>query len=276
VKIFKSKAALKNWREHIPSITKIGIVPTMGNLHLGHISLIKKSVEDNQITVITIFVNPKQFGPNEDFKNYPRTLEADLNLIKTEVLTQKEIIVFCPESIEEMYVPGFDTQVTVGKLTAPLCGPSRPIHFNGVTTVVFKIFQLTRPHRAYFGLKDYQQFKVIEKMTIDLDLDIELIGMPIIREESGLAMSSRNAYLSSDEKNQALILTKNINELKNAYPQSENLRKQILQDTRYEYLEILDGDTLEIITEKSKKVVIAGALKIGKTRLIDNMVFNLC
>jgi pantoate--beta-alanine ligase len=135
---------------------------------------------------------------------------------------------------------------------------------------------LAKPHRAYFGLKDYQQFKVIEKMEHDLDLGIEVIGMPIIREESGLAMSSRNGYLTDAEKIEALVLSKNLNELKNTYPDSENLRKQILQDTRYEYLEILDGDTLEMITPQSKKVLIAGALKINKTRLIDNLVFNLC
>jgi pantoate--beta-alanine ligase len=211
VKIFKTKDSIKEWRKHIPTIIKIGMVPTMGNLHMGHISLIKKSVEENQITVVTIFVNPTQFGPNEDFKNYPRTLEADLGLIKTQVPTQKEIIVFCPDSIQEIYPENFDSLITVGKLTKPLCGLSRPIHFNGVTTVVFKLFNMVHPHRAYFGLKDYQQFKVIEKMQHDLDLGVEVIGMPIIREESGLAMSSRNGYLSAEEKIEALALSKGLN-----------------------------------------------------------------
>ncbi|GAE89106.1 pantoate-beta-alanine ligase [Acetivibrio straminisolvens JCM 21531] len=185
----------------------IGFVPTMGYLHEGHLSLVNMSLQNNDYTIMSIFVNPTQFGPNEDFDRYPRDMERDLKLAESAGVD----VVFAP-SVKEMYPDGYNTYVNVEGITEVLCGKSRPGHFRGVTTIVAKLFNIVEPHRAYFGQKDAQQVAVIKKMVRDLNMNIEIITCPIVREEDGLAMSSRNVYLSPEERKSALILSKSLME----------------------------------------------------------------
>lgn len=257
----------------------IGLVPTMGNLHDGHLSLISKSVLENKYTIVTIFVNPLQFGPNEDFDKYPRTLKRDLSQITSLDQEDKEIIVLAPSSVEEIFPEDFKTTISVKDLTSNLCGSNRPGHFDGVTTVVYRLFTLARANRAYFGQKDYQQVLVIKRMVKDLLLPIEIKTLPINREESGLARSSRNQYLSEIGKVQALELNKTImkisslldeNSFQDAGIEINDILESTINDKRWEYLEVLDAENLEAVTINTQQVVIAGALKIGETRLIDN------
>jgi pantoate--beta-alanine ligase len=259
----------------------------MGNLHKGHLSLAKESLRANDITVISIFVNPLQFGPSEDFEKYPRTLGEDAQLLKELFRSEgfptsgeKRLVIFAPESVEEIFPKGYKTKIDVGQLTDKLCGLNRPGHFEGVTTVVYQLFNIVRPARAYFGQKDYQQYMVIKKMIHDLRLDIQIIPMPIKREDNGLALSSRNQYLSVEEKKVALSLPNTLNHLKhliknNPWPVSfelcnEEIETLIKANSDWDYLEILDAKTLEKPDNKTHTVLIAGALKVGTTRLIDN------
>lgn len=258
----------------------IGFVPTMGYLHEGHLSLAKRSVQDNDFTVMSIFVNPTQFGPNEDFERYPRDLERDLALAESVGVD----VVFAP-SVEEMYPDGYKTYVNVEDITNVLCGRSRPGHFRGVTTVVNKLFNIVEPNKAYFGQKDAQQVVVIKKMVRDLNMNLEVITCPIVREADGLAMSSRNVYLSSEERKAALILSKSLFEAEELIKQGERSRKKIVEyiESRIkteklaeiDYVEVVSADNLDIMEELKGTILIALAVKFGKTRLIDNVIVGV-
>ena len=254
----------------------IGLVPTMGYLHKGHISLMKCSKRDNDVTVVSIFVNPIQFGENEDFDKYPRDIERDLKICKDVGVDY----IFNPQ-YKDMYPDGYSTYVEVKILTENLCGAFRKGHFKGVTTVVNKLFNIVKPNRAYFGKKDYQQLKVIQKMVKDLNMDIEIIGCPIVREKDGLAMSSRNKYLSSEERKSALSLSKALLEAKKRFLEGEkdskvlkNLIVNIISsypNTKIQYVEIVDPENLQSKEIVEKGDIIAIAVFVGRTRLIDNI-----
>jgi len=257
----------------------IGFVPTMGYLHDGHASLIKKSVLENDITVLSIFVNPIQFSPNEDLDKYPRDIDADLLLAERLGVDA----VFIPEP-SSMYPDGFDTHVYVGDITKRLCGKDRPTHFEGVTTVVLKLFNICMPDRAYFGQKDAQQYLVIKKMARELNLLTEIVRCPIVREKDNLAMSSRNVYLSNEEREAALLLSKSLffakNLIENGERDHEKVKKEIekilssspLVDISY--IELVDTENLLPKMPLSREILIAIAAKVGKTRLIDNIIIN--
>ena len=255
----------------------VGFVPTMGYLHEGHVSLIRCAKKENDIVVVSIFVNPLQFGKNEDLDKYPRDMKRDLTICNNEGVD----MVFTP-SYEEMYPEGFQTYVIVEELTKGLCGDYRPGHFKGVTTVVAKLFNIVKPDRAYFGKKDYQQFKVIQRMVKDLNMDIEVIGCPLIREKDGLAMSSRNKYLSPEERQSALSLSQALFKAKETFEKGERnpeTLKQIIEDIilsqpkvrEIQYIEIIDPETLKPKDKLEKGDVIAIAVFVGDTRLIDNI-----
>ncbi len=255
----------------------IGFVPTMGFLHEGHTSLMECSKKDNDITVVSIFVNPKQFAPSEDLDKYPRDLERDLKICK-----EKQVdYVFYP-SFEEMYPENFQTYVVVEGLTKGLCGSFREGHFKGVTTVVLKLFNIIQPDNAYFGKKDYQQFKVIERMVKDLNMDVNIIGCPLIREKDGLALSSRNKYLTDKERKSALSLSKALFLAKDLFDKGENsvqILKERMSDLilsypevkEIQYIEIVNPETLKPKEKAEKGDVIAVAVYVGNTRLIDNI-----
>lgn len=265
---------VKEWRQQ--GLT-IGFVPTMGYLHEGHQSLIKKAVEQNDKVVVSVFVNPMQFAPTEDLESYPRDLQADAVLCEK---TGADLI-FNPEP-EEMYANGFCSFVDMNGPTAELCGKSRPIHFRGVCTVVSKLFNIVTPDRAYFGQKDAQQLAVIKRMVMDLNIPIEIIGCPIIREADGLAKSSRNTYLSEEERQAALILSKTVfmgqqlveNGLTDANELKERMKKNIETEplARIDYVEVVDFNDISIRDTISDNTLIAMAVYIGKTRLIDNFI----
>lgn len=255
----------------------IGLVPTMGYLHDGHLSLIKKARRENDIVIMSNFVNPLQFGPKEDFATYPRDLDRDNKSAESVGVDY----VFAPAN-EEMYPQGYDTYVEVkGPITEKMCGKSRPGHFKGVTTVVLKLFLITQPDRAYFGQKDAQQAIVIRKMVTDLNVPVKIITCPIIREEDGLALSSRNTYLSSEERLQALALPRALSAGRDMImkgetdPQKVRLHiKQMLESSpgiRVDYVEVVDGDDLSDLSVIKGKVLLAAAVYVGKTRLIDNI-----
>jgi len=259
---------------------KIGFVPTMGYLHEGHLSLIKKAKSDNDIVVCSIFVNPTQFGPNEDLDKYPRDFERDKSLLKKEECD----ILFYP-SVQEMYPNGFFTKVSLNILTDKLCGKSRPGHFDGVATVVTKLLNIVTPNNAYFGLKDYQQFLVIKRVVNDLNIDTNIVGCPIVREKDGLALSSRNVYLTEEQRVSALSLSKSfalVEELlskgiKNPHKIKEEVANYIggFPFTKIDYIEIVDPETLEDIKEIKGNFLMALAVFVGKARLIDNNVFKI-
>lgn len=258
----------------------IGFVPTMGYLHEGHISLANASKQENDFTVMSIFVNPTQFGPNEDYEKYPRDMKKDSVLAEIAGVD----VIFAP-SADEIYPHGYKTYVNVEKITEVLCGKSRPVHFRGVTTIVNKLFNIVEPDKAYFGQKDAQQAAVIRKMVRDLNMNVEIVTCPIIREKDGLAMSSRNMYLNSEERKSALVLSKSLFEAERLINSGEwNVKKvksfmtdQISSEklAQIDYIEILKADGLEKIEEIKGKVLIALAVKIGKTRLIDNIVVEV-
>ena len=256
----------------------IALVPTMGFLHAGHLSLIKEARKNNDIVVVSIFVNPTQFGPNEDLETYPRDLNRDQNLCEEEGVDY----IFNP-SVEEMYSEDYATYViTESDITNKLCGASREGHFKGVMSVVTKLFNIIGPEKAYFGRKDYQQVAVIKKMVRDLNIPVQIIDCPIVRESDGLAMSSRNTYLSPKERKDALVLSRSLKEAKESILNGEKnkkvIRKEILDKineipySEIDYVEILDATTLEDIETIDRDVVIALAVKIGKPRLIDNII----
>ena len=268
------RTQVKEWRKNGESV---GLVSTMGYLHEGHQSLIKKSVEQNDKTVVSVFVNPMQFAPTEDLESYPRDLNADAELC-TETGAD---LIFNPEP-EEMYKNGFCSFVDMIGPTAELCGKSRPIHFRGVCTVVSKLFNIVRPDRAYFGQKDAQQLAVIKRMVLDLNVPIEIVGCPIIREDDGLAKSSRNTYLNDEERKAALILSKTIFMGKKLVEDGltdakelvrlmkENIETEPL--AKIDYVEVVDFNDISIKDEISDNTLVAMAVYIGKTRLIDNFI----
>lgn len=275
-KIEEVRSIVRSWKKEGLSV---GFVPTMGYLHEGHQSLIKKAVEENDRVVVSIFVNPMQFGENEDLETYPRDLNKDSKLCEE---TGADLI-FNPEA-EEMYEKGFCSYVDMNGLTTELCGKSRPIHFRGVMTVVTKLFNIVTPNKAYFGMKDAQQLCVIKRMVKDLNMDIDIVGCPIIREKDGLAKSSRNTYLSEEERKAALILYKTISLGKELLisgerdvsilldKMKENISKEQL--AKIDYVEAVDLETVEKIDKIQGKVLVAMAVNIGKTRLIDNFTFE--
>lgn len=275
-KIEEVRSIVSSWKKEGLSV---GLVPTMGYLHEGHQSLIKKAVEENDRVVVSIFVNPMQFGENEDLETYPRDLNKDSKLCDEAGAD----LIFNPEP-EEMYKEGFCSYVDMNGLTTELCGKSRPIHFRGVMTVVTKLFNIVTPDRVYFGMKDAQQLCVIKRMVKDLNMDIDVIGCPIIREKDGLAKSSRNTYLNKEERKAALILYKTISLGKDLLVSGErdvntiinkmkdNINKEPL--AKIDYVEAVDLETVEKIDVIKGKVLIAMAVYIGKTRLIDNFTFE--
>ena len=254
----------------------VGLVPTMGYLHEGHLSLIRRARDECEHVVVSIFVNPAQFGPQEDLSRYPRNLERDLQLI--EPYTD---LVWTPTA-EIMYPQGYQTWVEVEAMTRPLEGAMRPGHFRGVTTVVAKLFNGVQPHKAYFGQKDAQQAAVIRQMTRDLNFPVEIVVCPIVRERDGLAMSSRNVYLNPDQRKAATVLFRSLSAAKDAYGKGERdgeklrevMRKVIAAEplAQMQYVSCADYDTLEELDVVRGKTLLSMAVFIGKTRLIDNFV----
>ncbi len=273
--MFKVIKNRKELQRHIKDKKNIGLIPTMGNIHQGHLSLIRQSLEENLINIVTIFVNAKQFERDEDFNQYPRTPEQDINLISKlyQSYKQKDLIIFFPQQ-KDIYPKGFSTYISIDKeITNKLCGTLRPNHFIGVATVVYRLFKITNPTIAYFGQKDFQQFVVIKTMIRDLELNINLKLMPIVRNKHGLALSSRNSYLKDNQKEDALKLRKNILKVKQTITNKKDIISAVNKlniDKSLEYIEILDADNLLNPTNKSKKLIILGAMKIGNTRIIDN------
>ncbi|MFI5322631.1 MAG: pantoate--beta-alanine ligase [Thermodesulfobacteriota bacterium] len=255
----------------------ISFVPTMGALHEGHISLMKKGKELGDILVASVFVNPTQFAPGEDYNSYTRDTDADLK----KMTDAGVYIAFFPR-VEEIYPPGFETYVEVTELEKPLCGRFRPGHFRGVATVVLKLFNIVKPHLAIFGEKDYQQLQIVKKMVRDLNLEIEIMGMPIVREKSGLAMSSRNSYLTLEDRKKAASLSLSLLEIKRRFDGGETDTRNLVDRgheilkgasvSEIDYLEIRDGETLREKPAADPGDVAALAVRIGNARLIDNIL----
>ncbi|MEQ8197771.1 MAG: pantoate--beta-alanine ligase [Clostridiaceae bacterium] len=266
-------------KKHKKEGKTVGFVPTMGFLHEGHASLIEKARKENDIVVVSIFVNPIQFGANEDLDKYPRDMERDKKLVSD----VGGDYIFAPE-VKEMYPEKLYTYVDVEKLSEGLCGAKREGHFRGVATVVTKLFNIVSPDRAYFGQKDAQQVAVIRKMVKDLNVDVEVVSCPIIREEDGLAKSSRNTYLNSDERAAALVLSKSLEYAKKLIGEGELSTASIIESmkefinkeplAKVDYIEIVDRDNLNEVETIERPVLIAIAVYIGKTRLIDNCVYT--
>lgn len=256
----------------------IGLVPTMGYLHEGHLSLIRESIKKAESTVVSIFVNPTQFGQTEDFKDYPRDMKRD-----SEILEEGVNYLFAPEA-EEMYPEGYKTYIEVCDFQDRLCGRSRPGHFRGVCTVVLKLFNIVNPDFSFFGQKDAQQAIILKQMVQDLDLEVKIEVLPIIREEDGLALSSRNAYLNKEERSAALVLSKSLGEAQRMIEKGERdvesiikRMKEIIKGeslARIDYIEIVDMDNLNPLTSIGKEALVALAVLIGKVRLIDNVIVH--
>lgn len=264
----------------------IGFVPTMGALHRGHLSLVEPCKRENDVTVVSVFVNPAQFGPTEDFDRYPRDFQKDETLLKESGVD----LIFYPDTIE-IYPPGFSLYIDVGKMGSVLCGKSRPTHFRGVATVVLKLFNIVKPDNAYFGQKDAQQALLLKRMAKDFNLDVTVKAMPIIRDEDGLALSSRNVYLSAEEREAALYfsraLRKGYERIRSGLRDAALIKAAIEEEINksplvtIDYIEIVRLDTLEPFPEGPEGRVIdmdntlaAGAVRVGKTRLIDNFILG--
>ncbi len=257
----------------------VGFVPTMGYLHEGHLTLVRRAKAENPWAIVSIFVNPTQFGPTEDFGKYPRALEVDLAMLEKE----KTDIVFMPTSAE-MYPPGFNTWVMVEKVTERLEGASRPGHFRGVATVCAKLFNIVQPTRAYFGQKDAQQVIVIKKMVADLNMNLEIVVVPTVREPDGLAMSSRNVYLNPQERKAAVVLSQALNLAQQLCSQGEKDAQRLRQEmialiqkqplATIDYVSVANAETLDELDKVTLPAVVSMAVKIGKTRLIDNIVLE--
>lgn len=256
---------------------RIGFVPTMGALHEGHLSLVRAAKARSDVVVVSIFVNPTQFGPNEDLSRYPRPFERDRTLLEKEGVD----FLFAP-TVEEMYPAGAITYVTVEGLSDKLCGKSRPGHFRGVTTVVAKLFHIVDPDRAFFGQKDAAQAAIVRRMVRDLRMPVEIVVCPIVRDNDGLAMSSRNAYLDPQQRRQALVLSRILARVREVFEQGErrserliDVGKQLLApepSVRLDYLEIVDPESLEPLEITRQPALVAVAAYVGTTRLIDNTV----
>ena len=280
VLVLDTVSEMRNWRRGRSAGTRVGLVPTMGAFHEGHLSLMRRAAADCELTVVSLFVNPTQFGPGEDLERYPRDLETDLELASREGVD----IVFAPERAD-MYPDGYATYAEVERLTDGLCGRFRPGHFRGVTTIVLKLLNIVQPQRAYFGEKDYQQLTAIRRMVHDMNLGYEIVGMPTVRESDGLAMSSRNAYLSPDERRAALVLPRSLTKARQLVESGERsaarvldaLRRQFAEEplVSLQYAEIVDPDTLAAVEHCDREVVIAAACLVGETRLIDNQILRM-
>jgi pantoate--beta-alanine ligase len=257
----------------------VGLVPTMGYLHEGHLSLVRGARADDDVVVVSIFVNPTQFGPQEDYQRYPRDPDRDLALLREE----RADVVFMP-SLEEMYPEGFSSYVEVSGVTEVLEGVHRPDHFRGVTTVVAKLFLIVQPHRAYFGRKDAQQLVVVRKMARDLNMDVDVVGLPTVREPDGLAMSSRNAYLSPGEREAALVLSRSLRLAEELWSQGERdatVIRQRMNDliaaeplARVDYVSVADAESLRELDRIEGPALVSLAVRIGRTRLIDNVTLG--
>ncbi len=259
---------------------RLGFVPTMGALHEGHLSLVRAARAQSDVVAVSIFVNPTQFGPNEDFTKYPRNFERDCKLLEKEGVD----FLFAP-SVEEMYPAGAVTHVTVESLSEKLCGKSRPGHFRGVTTVVSKLFHLVEPDVAFFGQKDAAQAAIIRRMVRDLNFPIEIVVCPIVREPDGLAMSSRNAYLDPQQRRSALVLFRSLMEVHALFDHGERIAEKLIAkgkqvfaqepSVRMDYFEVVDPETLDPMQDVSRTALVAVAAFVGTTRLIDNIVLKV-
>lgn len=274
--IQEAKEQIKEWKDQGLSV---GLVPSMGYLHEGHASLMKAAVSQMDKVAVSVFVNPTQFGPNEDYDSYPRDLDHDIAICEEQGVD----LIFHP-SVEEMYGKNYNTYVTMETLGDELCGKSRPIHFRGVCTVVTKLFNILTPDKAFFGQKDAQQLAIIKRMVKDLNMNLEIVGCPIIREEDGLAKSSRNTYLSPEERQAALILSKTIFMGQKMVEEGERDVKTLLDAlkanieteplARIDYVEVVDGETMQKVDRIEESVLVAMAVYIGNTRLIDNFMYE--
>ena len=280
VKVIEDIAGMRSYVSGIKARgDTIGLVPTMGYLHEGHLSLMRKAGELTDHVVISIFVNPTQFGPNEDLDRYPRNFERDLDLASSVGVE----CIFHPRS-QDIYPKGYATYIHVEGLSSVLCGVSRPTHFRGVATVVAKLFNIVEPDIAVFGEKDYQQLVIIRRMVADLNMKVKIVGHPIVREKDGLAMSSRNRYLSQQERKKATVLSRALKRAEDMFNNGERdvsairdaLVKMIMgeDDCNIDYVEIVDADDLSRLRTIDRKAVIALAVNIGKARLIDNTILD--
>jgi pantoate--beta-alanine ligase len=278
--VIESIADMRRWGEQQRrERQRIVLVPTMGFLHEGHLSLVRSARLRGDVVVVSIFVNPAQFGPGEDLASYPRDFERDRRLLEMENVD----VLFHP-SVEQVYPAGAQTFVEVEKLSLPLCGAVRPGHFRGVATVVAKLFNIVQPHTAIFGEKDYQQLQVIRRMVRDLNFDVEIVGHPIVREPDGLAMSSRNAYLNAGERQAALCLSRALCKAERLARRGEVSAAAIIERVRtdldneplaaVEYVKICDAESLEAIERVGERALLALAVRIGKARLIDNRILK--
>ncbi len=269
---------VRAWRGRVTG--SVGFVPTMGYLHAGHLELVRRARRENDAVVVSIFVNPLQFGPHEDFERYPRDLERDLRLLRDEGVD----VVFAPE-VAEIYPPGFSTVVDVGPIGERLEGASRPGHFRGVATVVTKLFMIVQPHRAYFGWKDAQQVVVIHKLATDLAIPVEIVAVPTVREEDGLACSSRNVYLSPEERRVAPALYAALAQARALWQEgerdAETLRQAVrarLADEpliRLDYVSVADAGTMEELAVVDRPAILSLAAWLGTTRLIDAVLLGV-
>ncbi len=278
MRVIKSPFEVKKISDNFRKEGKIiGFVPTMGYLHEGHLSLVRRSKKECDVTFVSIFVNPIQFGPNEDFERYPRDEKRDLELLSKEGVDY----VFIPE-VHDMYPADYSVYVDETELSKYLCGARRPGHFRGVCTVVTKLFNIVKPHKAYFGKKDYQQFRIIERMVRDLNMDVEIVPCPIIRETDGLAMSSRNVYLTPEERKDAVCLYKSLQLASKMIREGERNPQKIIKAMeefilshknvkKIDYIEIVHQYKLTPVSEIKGKELIALAVFIGRARLIDNL-----
>ena len=271
---------MRDWSEEQRLRKKrIALVPTMGSLHEGHLALVREGRRRGDLLVVSIFVNPTQFAPNEDFNTYPRDFERD-----RKILAGEDVDILFHPSESEMYPDGYQTNVEVDQLSRFLCGAERPGHFRGVATVLVKLFNIVRPHVAVFGLKDYQQFVVVRRMVEDLNLDVEIVGFPTVREQDGLAISSRNHYLSEQERTAALCLRRALGRAEALVQQGERDGKGILREVtaeianeplaRLEYVQLCDPENLEVIETIQNKALLALSVRIGKARLIDHSLLR--
>ncbi len=277
VEVVRTVAEMKKLRRGCKG--SVGLVPTMGYLHEGHLELVRRAKAENPVAVATIFVNPTQFGPGEDFKSYPRDLDRDLVLLDK----VKTDIVFVP-SDKEMYPNGYQTWVEVKGITSKLEGKSRPTHFQGVTTVCNKLFNIVEPDKAYFGQKDAQQAIVIQRMVADLNMNLEIVVCPTVREKDGLAMSSRNTYLTAEERPSAVVLYKSLCLAKDMYGKGERNAaaiKKAMNDlisavppAKVDYISIADTGTLDEVDVIKGRVLVSLAVRLGKPRLIDNIILE--
>ncbi len=272
--IVKTIIEMRKWRTNVTG--KIGFIPTMGYLHVGHLSLMSRARQENDLVVVSIFVNPKQFGPHEDFNKYPRDVNRDLEILRKAHVD----VAFLPE-VDEMYADGFETYVSATNLSRKLEGKRRAGHFDGVTTIVSKFFNIIQPQSSYFGQKDAQQVAIIKKMVSDLQFPIDIVVGDTIREKNGLALSSRNSFLNSKEKGEATVLSQSLLLAQELFQQGERNPKKVKKMMRLliektkgtiDYISIADPKTLDELTIIDKEALVSLAVYYGKTRLIDNCI----